>query len=149
MCLDSMSGGSKRHHVMEVETIHPKSCLVEPAKEGLEHQAQQHSASAIETHRAENQASTPCFSDREPTFIDITTANKNDCRWCFPRPLNSTIKRAPFTGHELCFEITPTTTALFFLIKIGGNIIRCSSVPKRARENPNEPGNTPTGRQKH
>ena len=67
MCLDSMSGGSKRHHVMEVETIHPKSCLVEPAKEGLEHGAQQHCASAIETHRAENQAPTPCFSDREPT----------------------------------------------------------------------------------
>ena len=67
MCLDSMSGGSKRHHVMEVETVHPKSCLVEPAKEGLEHQAQQHCASAIETHQAKNQASTPCFSDREPT----------------------------------------------------------------------------------
>ena len=70
MCLDSMSGGSKRHHVMEVETletIHPKSCLVEAAKEGLEHKAQQYSASAIETHRAENQAPTPCFSDREPT----------------------------------------------------------------------------------
>ena len=53
--------------VQTLETIHPKSCLVEAAKEGLEHQAQQYCASAIETYRAENQAPTPCFNDREPT----------------------------------------------------------------------------------